>query len=357
MPRLSGLQPQDGCAVRYIIWNVYITMRKIPLNLLTLYADLLQNVGLDEIPEGSITIRTVKTIKYVYLTEKVTRRQINLGRADNPDVMERAEVIRHKTEASKSLRATVTALKNAKIPAPSLPLGRVLQAIASAGLFNRGIILVGTAAYQTYSCILGYYLPGSAIMTNDADLLAASFVAGEDALDLEEILQRADPTFKAQMSRNDTLPKVFRASNAFQVDVLTRYGRGRTSPVPIKGLGCAAEALTFMEYLAEDPIDAVALYGTGVPVKVPRPLRYAIHKLLIAQERSGRHVPKKAKDLLQAKDIIGAYQDDNPEELEDELAAARNRGRAWKKNINASLNEIGLTERQQRQAPSTQRKR
>lgn len=331
-------------------------MRKIPLNLITLYADLQQNVGFDDVPEGSITIRTMKKIKYVYLTEKVTRRQINLGRADNPDVMSRANEIRHKTESSKSLRATVTALKNAKIPSPSLPLGRVLHTLASAGLFDRGIILVGTAAYQTYSCILGYYLPGSAIMTNDADLLAASFVAGDEVLDLEEILQRADPSFKAQMSRTDTLPKIFRASNSFQVDVLTRYGRGRTSPIPIRGLTCAAEALRFMEYLAEDPIEAVALYGTGVPVKVPRPLRYAIHKLLIAQERSGTHAPKKAKDLRQAKDIITAYQEDNPDELEDEISDARNRGRAWKKNINASLQEIASKERQQKLALSTKRK-
>ncbi len=195
-------------------------MRKIPLNLITLYADLQQNVGFDDVPEGSITIRTMKKIKYVYLTEKVTRRQINLGRADNPDVMSRANEIRHKTESSKSLRATVTALKNAKIPSPSLPLGRVLHTLASAGLFDRGIILVGTAAYQTYSCILGYYLPGSAIMTNDADLLAASFVAGDEVLDLEEILQRADPSFKAQMEQDRYACQKSSERNSFQVDVL-----------------------------------------------------------------------------------------------------------------------------------------
>ena len=39
-----------------------------------------------------------------------------------------------------------------------------------------------------------------------------------------------------------------------------------------------------MEYLAEESIEAVVLYGIGVLVRVPPPLRDAVHKLLIAQE-------------------------------------------------------------------------
>lgn len=323
-------------------------MRRIPLNLLTLYADLQQNVGIDDLPEGSITTRTIKKQKYLYLTEKVTRRQTSLGRADDPEIVAFADAIAGKTEAAKQLRSTVTALKAARIPAPSLPLGRVLQAVAAAGLFERGTILVGTAAFQTYSCVLGYYLPSSAIMTNDADLLVASFVAPDEKLDLEKILQGADPTFKAMMSNTDKLPKVFRASNTFQVDVLTKYGRGRTSPISVDGLTCSAEALRFMEYLVDDPISAVALYGSGVPIKVPPPARYAVHKLLIAQERSGTHSPKKTKDLRQARDIIEILQEDEPDAIEDEIASARARGRNWAKNINASLRELKLDARQQK---------
>jgi len=65
------------------------------------------------------------------------------------------------------------------------------------------MILVGTAAFQTYSCTLGSFLPSSAIMTNDVDLLVASFDAPDEMLDLEKILQTADPTFKAEMSNTD----------------------------------------------------------------------------------------------------------------------------------------------------------
>ncbi len=88
-------------------------------------------------------------------------------------------------------------------PPESSHLGRVLQALASAGLSDRGMILVGPAAFQTYSCTLGSFLPSSAIMTNDVDLLVASFDAPDEMLDLEKILQTADPTFKAEMSNTD----------------------------------------------------------------------------------------------------------------------------------------------------------
>lgn len=240
---------------------------------------------------GSTTRQKVRS-QHARLTEKVTRRQVNLGRADDPDVAARADRIRRKTGAGMQLRTTVTALKAAHVPAPSRPLGRVPQAVASAGLSDRGMILVGTAAFQTYSCTLGSFLPSPAIMTNDVDLLVASFDAPDEMLDLEKILQRADPTFKAVMSNTDQLPKVFRASNAFQVGVLTQYRRGRKSPIAVEASECSAEALKFMEHLAADPISSVALYGSGVPINVPPPARYAVHRLLIAPENSARHSAK-----------------------------------------------------------------
>jgi hypothetical protein len=244
------------------------------------------------------------------------------------------------------LRATVSALKQARIPAPTLKLGRVLEVIANAGLFEQGVVLIGTAAFQTYACILGYHLRSTAVTTQDADLLVASFVGGEERQDMEAILRRADATFKAKMQIDDRLPNVFKSDDNFSVDVLTKFGRGRKSPLLVEELGCSAEALPFMEYLAEESMDAVALYGTGVLVRVPPPVRYAVHKLLIAQERSGRFLSKKPKDLAQARDLLDIFLETDSDSLEDTLDAARNRGPKWKKSINASLQEIGREARQ-----------
>jgi hypothetical protein len=322
-------------------------MRAIPLNFLTMYADLMQSLGLADVQHGSASIRKIKGKEYLYVTTKdgSTRQQKSLGRADDPNAQAKAAEIRQAAAQAKGHRTTVSALKKAYIPGPSLPLGKVLEAIANAGLFKQGVVLVGTSAYQTYPCLVGAYLPSSALMTNDADLLVSSFVARDGPQDLEKILQRADPTFKAHLSREDRLPKVFKAANNFQVDVVTKFGRRRTSPVLIDDLQCSAEALTFMEYLSEESTEAVALYGAGVLVSVPPPMRYAIHKLLIAQERK-QSSPKREKDLKQAKDLTEVFLETDRDAFDDALEDARSRGPKWKKNINASLKELKRDVRQ-----------
>jgi hypothetical protein len=76
------------------------------------------------------------------------------------------------------------------------------------------------------------------------------------------------------------------------------------------------------------------------------PFGYAIHKLLIAQARRGLKSAKKRKDLAQARELIDVFLETDSEALEDALDAARNRGPKWKKNVNASLREMGRQARQ-----------
>jgi hypothetical protein len=312
-----------------------------------MYADLLQTVSLADVPHGSISVRRIKGTEYLYLTTKdgSKRRQTSLGRADDPQVQARAQAVSDAAARAKWQRTTVSALKKARTASPSLSLGRVLEVVANEGLFKQGVMLIGTAAYQTYPWLVGAYLPSSALMTNDADLLVSSFIAKDDPQDLEAILQRADPSFTAQITRDDKLPKVFRAANDFQVDILTEFGRHRKSPRLVEGLLCSAEALSFREYLGEESVEAVALYGTGVPVSVPPPIRYAIHKLLIAQERR-KNPTKRTKDLKQAKDLIDVFMQTDSAAFEDALAEARGRGPKWRRNIDASLSDTRQSHRQ-----------
>lgn len=322
-------------------------MRPIPLNMMTLYADLAQQVDGQGVPPGSISTKTVDGKKYLYSVTKdgQARLQRFLGPANDPNAKAAAAQIKRAAEQAKQRRATVSLLKNGRFPAPSLGLGRILEVLANAGLFQRGMTLVGTAAYQTYAGIVGSFLPATALLTNDVDLSVAEFVASANEEDIQSVLRRADPSFEPRWSATDKLPKVFQASNGFSVDILTRFGRGRRSPVQIERLGCAAEALSFQEYPAEQTMLAVALYGSGVLVRVPTPLRYAIHKLIVAQHRAATS-PKRTKDLLQAKEMLDIYLDVDDAALLDELDAARARGSAWRTAVNASLAELGRDARQ-----------
>src|SRR5262249_8543370 len=99
----------------------------------------------------------------------------------------------------------------------------------------------------------------------------------------------------------------FRSAAKFEVDVLTRYRKRADDerPVVLPGLHFSAQPLRYLVFLIEEPVPAVALYGSGVPVTVPQPARYAVHKLIVAQVRS-KVSAKRPKDLIQAKELIEA---------------------------------------------------
>jgi hypothetical protein len=325
-------------------------MRPIPLNVMTLYADLTQRLCLQDIRPGSISTKKVDGKKYLYAVEKDGQARVQrfLGPADSESAKESAKQIKQAAEQGRELRNTVALLKNARVPGPSLLLGRILEVIANAGLFNRGVTLIGTAAYQTYACVVGSYLPMASLMTNDVDLSLAEFVATAKEEDIEQILKRADSTIKPHWFAEDKLPRVFKASNGFTIDFLTSLGRGRRAgnPVHINSLGCSAVPLPFQEYAAEETIETVALYGIGVLVRVPTPVRFAVHKLIVAQRRSQTQASKKQKDLRQAAELIDIFLATDETLLQETIDEARNRGKAWRGAINTSLKEIGREARQ-----------
>jgi hypothetical protein len=321
-------------------------MRPIPLNFLTMYADLVQGFEYAD-QAGSITKRKIKGRDYLYLTSKdgAIRRQRSLGPADDPQVQEEANRIGAAAQRARNMRTVVSTLKQkARIPAPTLPMGRVLEVVSKAGLFKRGITLVGTAAYQTYPCVIGAYLPTAAFTTSDVDLSVVEFQPSDNEEQIETVLRRADSTFKPRWHPDDKLPKVFMAGDGLRVDMLTRVGRGGRSAVEVEELGCSAAALTFQEFPAQDTMDTVALYGAGVLVRVPTPMRFAVHKLLVAQRRDT--ADKKMKDLRQAQELIDIFLETDEASLQDALDDARDRGKSWKAAINASLKEIGREARQ-----------
>ena len=67
-------------------------MRRLPLNLLTLFADLEQSV--DDHPAASISVRVMAGHKYLYATTAGDRRQMILGKAGDPAAEAEAAVYR-----------------------------------------------------------------------------------------------------------------------------------------------------------------------------------------------------------------------------------------------------------------------
>jgi hypothetical protein len=323
-------------------------MKTLSLNVQTLYADLAQSVTFSTTPPGSVFTQTIRGKPYLYTAEKHGAARITryLGLAEDPETTERAQNIRRAAQDAKGRRTTVSMLKRSGLPGPTIAMGRLLEAIAKAGLFNNGMVLVGTAAYQIYPALVGSALSSAALTTQDADLAAASLaltsnIEGEGLLD---VIKRADPTFIPQPSLDPrTPPWRFRSAAGLEIEIVTRHRRraDEESPVVIPGLRCSAQPLRYLEFLIAEPISAVALYGAGVAVMVPQPARYAVHKLIVARLRRASSA-KRQKDLVQARELIAALDTASPGAVNDALADARRRGSKWKAAVDQSLREIGL---------------
>jgi hypothetical protein len=319
--------------------------------ILTLYADLLQQLEASTEIVGSIRTQKIKGKEYLKANTTVGtgRKTIYLGSAMAPETQQRAEAIRQEMERAKARRQLISLLRRSGLPGPNAEFGRVLEVAASAGLFRSGVTLIGTAAYQSYPALVGAILPAASLVTQDIDLgiasLAISLEQEAGGASLEEILRRADPTFRGAPALSDPAapPSNFRSKSGLLVQVVTQVRtRNDTNPMPVPGLRAGAAPLQHLRWLVQDPIPAAVLYGAGVLVRVPQPARYAVHKLILAQKRRAEPA-KRLKDLVQAKSLIEALSLSDPYAIPDQLKDARNRGPGWRQSIERSLDEIGLS--------------
>jgi hypothetical protein len=124
------------------------------------------------------------------------------------------------------------------------------------------------------------------------------------------------------------------------VEFLTpAFGEETVKPLP--ALGVSAQGLNYLNFLIADPIPALALYRSGVLLQIPRPERFAIHKLIVADRRRGGSEQIKArKDRGQAAFLINVLSQDRPDDLRDAYKDALSRGHRWRDRIDSSLKRL-----------------
>ena len=219
--------------------------------------------------------------------------------------------------------------------------GSLLLAFARAGVFRLGGTLIGTAAYALYQGELGVRF-GADELAQTGDIDFASFE--RLSLSLGDRVEE-DPGDILQTFKFDPVPGVgdrqvwkWRQNRGEAVvEFLTpAFGDERVKPLP--ALGVSAQALNYLNFLIAEPIHAVALYRSGVLVQIPRPERFAIYKLIVADRRRGGADQAKArKDRGQAEFLIDILHQDRPDDLRDAFQDALSRGPRWRARIDASL--------------------
>jgi len=320
----------------------------IALALQTVYAELVDICGQDAFARdfaaaGTFTAKTVRKRRYWYFQasgEDGARQQRYVG-AETPELLERIERHRKARSVRKDRHALVSALvRSARLPRPPAEVGRIVEALAYAGVFRLSGLLVGTVAYQTYAGVLGARLPASAIQTGDVDIAQpghVAFAVEEPGLEIVEALRAVDPTFRAVPHiGNPVVATSYVASGGIRVEFLTpNEGPDSDAPARLPSLGTEAQQLRFLDFLIRNPEGAALLHGEGIYVLVPAPERYALHKLIVARRR--REAAKVDKDLRQAASLLEVLVRKRPHELRAAWDEAYDRGQTWRRLLGEGL--------------------
>jgi hypothetical protein len=219
----------------------------------------------------------------------------------------------------------------------------VLQRLAP--VFRVGGVLVGSHAFAVLGNMLGVRWQDAIVRTDDVDIahdfrIAVALARDGQPADIKDALGDPLPRFSVL---NPTDPATsFRVRGTdVEVELLTpMIGKESNRPIRIEPLGVAATPLRFLDYLIEETQPGAVVGASGVLVNVPRPGRFALHKLIVASRRGLPRSPglaKAPKDRAQASALLRVLIAEVPGEITLAWKALRRRGKAWVTAANSSL--------------------
>ncbi|MEL6239707.1 MAG: GSU2403 family nucleotidyltransferase fold protein [Pseudomonadota bacterium] len=241
---------------------------------------------------------------------------------------------------ARSLR--VKLLKAEGFRGPGSAIGSFLTAASSADLFEHGLMVIGTQAFKCYENHLGFIFNKSE----------------EQALGLSE-LDRVDLAIAAPGSQEFTdsfCDFCFRATDDDANAYLWTHSRqavqfrffgasvsGTEGFLPVGPSGAELRMMRYLRFLMKDPIDVVCAYRSGIRIKAPRPDRFAVHKLILANRRKHEDPETALRDARQAAALIEVLNDVDPVGLRETLEEALGRGKTWQSHIIGTLSRLPET--------------
>lgn len=320
----------------------------------TLYAELVDRCSAAAFEEqfslaGSFVRTRVKGRDYWYFQQgardasgKQPKKYVG---PDSAEIRERIANHGRAKHDYRERRQLIAMLRRAGFHSPVEEAGRILHVLSKAGVFRMRACVVGTAAYQVYGPMLGVRLPHASLQTQDLDIAqftAISVAIGKDEQTppLLDVLREADTSFRSvPHNLKSEATAAYVNASGFRVEILTESrGPEREAPTPLPAIGTRAQPLRFLDFLIRDEMRAAVLHDAGIPVNVPSPERYALHKLIIAQRRRATSA-KIDKDVAQAESLLDALAARRPAVLRDVWREAFDRGPKWQTLL---ANGIGM---------------
>lgn len=336
-------------------------LEKIPRQTQTLYAELLERLLTRETRRsigqaaGCFTTKTIKGESYTYFQFSDPggrQRQVYVGRKSPTldQVVKRFLKDRESLEAGEAeMQRLCAQLRVGGALMTDTVSTRVLRALADGAFFRLEGILIGTHAFTVLGNLLGVRWKGAALKTEDLDLAGRGVlqVAVSDLpeirTDVPRILESVEMGFVPIPALNPKHPSTsftIRGSS-LRVDLLTpEVGAPKRGPVLLRRFNAAAQPLRFLDYLMEDSQHGVVINGGGTLVKVPHPARFALHKLLVSQERAAAMHVKSEKDLFQACQILAVLCEERPGDVRMAWDDLKSRGAGWVKRVVAGTKRL-----------------
>jgi hypothetical protein len=308
---------------------------RLPESHLTLYSELLDQMIPAEsaavangVLMGSFTSKTIKGHTYWYLqrSEGSKLRQIYLG-PDSAELQRWMDQVTRTQEISKPDRAARVRLGRmlASGGASTEPAAvlKVLKMLAESRVFHLGGVLIGTLAFRAYANVLGVRFRSASLQTQDVDIahdpaIGVALARNTSPVELEEIIERSGlnlhPVPPLDRKQPSTSFKV--RGRDLRVDFLTpMVGRESSKAAFLPAFGLSARPLRYLDYLIEEPIQAVVMGSAVVLVNIPSPARFAMHKLWISKQRPAAFHAKATKDRIQAVQLIEVLSEDRSDDL------------------------------------------
>lgn len=246
------------------------------------------------------------------------------GPVGDADADREADQLRARIEAQKAIVPDLRMLGREGFQLVDPRAFSVIATLHNHGVFAAGAILVGSHAYGIILNRLG--VRAAPFMTNDVDVARGAMLTfatpptrsflemlGETGIEFAEVpgLDRKRPATSFKQTGRET----------FHVDLLVP-SRDETYPVaPVPELRAHAVALPYLAYLLAESQDAIAIMREGCcAVRVPLPERFAVHKLVVSQLRTGPTM-KADKDLEQATTLLEVLDASDPGAIGGAVAA------------------------------------
>jgi hypothetical protein len=335
---------------------------ELPIAIQTIYADLVHRAWTGNISAltsqgGSAYSREVKGRLYWYWQPPTAadgkRPSAKYIGPDSEETRGRLQEMQDNVENLRQRRDMVRALRAARLPVPDTMSGDIMAAMAEAGVFRLRAAVVGSVAFQTYPGMLGVHMPATLSRTGDLDIgqFQSIAIAVEDEIDpdLESVLKTVDKRFEAIASPMDTRQTLRYAlrvggDERFSVDALSPMrGPDREKTGNLPALRTGAQFLRYLDFLLYQEVNSVALHGAGIPINVPDPTRYGLHKLIVSQMRrmeDPRSAAKSRKDLDQARALITVLSVQRPDEVKDLWQDLCGRGPSWREKAMAAVRQL-----------------